>query len=308
MYETDNSQNKNRYIGDYIFDMGTDLKLIVLFTIVTLGSLYIPVVNQTIVRLVFSMAILFFIPGYALTAVLYPKNDDISVIERAALSFGISISICPIIELVLCYTPWGLRLAPLVICLTAFTIACVLTASVRRHKFQEEDRFFIDFAKAYRSLKAAIFDDQSGYDKALTALLLLTIFLAGAMIVFVVIVPRQVESFTEFYILDQNNTTDNYPNDIKYGDSAKVTAAIVNHENRNIIYDLVVLLNDGDNKYSLYHEGNISIADNQSWTKPLNLTLTHNGTGMKLDFVVYADGNTLAPYRECFFWVNVLEP
>ncbi len=58
-------------------------------------------------RQVLGLIFVLFLPGYAATAALFPENDQIDGIERAALSFGLSIAIVPLIGLALNFTPWG---------------------------------------------------------------------------------------------------------------------------------------------------------------------------------------------------------
>ena len=86
-----------------------------------------------------------FLPGYALIAALFPRKDDLDAIERIALSFGLSIAITPLLGLALNYTPFGIRLSPVLIVLSIFTIALAIGAYVRRGMTPEEDRFSVDF-------------------------------------------------------------------------------------------------------------------------------------------------------------------
>ena len=68
-------------------------------------------------------------------------KDDLDGIERIALSFGLSIAITPLLGLALNYTPFGIRLLPILIVLSVFTIALAIGAYVRRGMTPEEDRF-----------------------------------------------------------------------------------------------------------------------------------------------------------------------
>jgi len=49
--------------GDFFFGMAADLKLVVLFTLVTLAFIYVPVINETIVRSALGLVMVLFIPG-----------------------------------------------------------------------------------------------------------------------------------------------------------------------------------------------------------------------------------------------------
>ena len=300
MDDTNDSTQSNAMISD-LLDMATDLKLILLFTIVTLAFIYVPIIDGTIIRSALGLVMILFIPGYALIAALFPGKGDIDGIERAALSFGLSIAVVPLIGLGLNFTPWGIRLDPIVVCLTIFTIVCVILANWRRHELSADERFFVDFNKAYTEVKADMFADQSGLDKALTIVLVLSILLSVAMVAYVVAVPKQGEKFTEFYILGPNGKADNYPTNYHPGDTKPIIVGVANHEYRNVTYDLVVTLNDSIRTTQLYTE-QLTLADNQTVERRINLTPDRTGTNMMMEFLLYADGNMTAPYRELHLW------
>jgi uncharacterized membrane protein len=61
------------------------------------------------------------------------STENLDNIERIALSLGMSIALVPIIGLFLNYTPWGIRLTPIVLSLLALTIYFA-TAAARLFK------------------------------------------------------------------------------------------------------------------------------------------------------------------------------
>jgi len=69
----------------------------------------------------------------------------LDAIERIALSFGLSIAITPLLGLALNYTPFGIRLLPVLIVLSVFTVSLAIGAYVRRCRIPEEDRFVVAF-------------------------------------------------------------------------------------------------------------------------------------------------------------------
>ena len=91
-----------------------------------------PKLSHTFVRTILGLFLILFIPGYSLIAALFPKKDDLDGIERAALSFGLSVAVTPLIGLALNYTSWGIRLTPILISLSAFTFIMVFVAYLRR--------------------------------------------------------------------------------------------------------------------------------------------------------------------------------
>jgi uncharacterized membrane protein len=74
-----------------------------------------------------------FLPGYVLVEALYPRQEELGQLERLALSIGLSLAVVPLIGLTLNYTPWGIRLKPVTITLTAYTLALLAVAAYRRY-------------------------------------------------------------------------------------------------------------------------------------------------------------------------------
>ncbi|MCS7120861.1 MAG: DUF1616 domain-containing protein [Candidatus Bathyarchaeota archaeon] len=74
-----------------------------------------------------------FLPGYALIEALYPRGDELSPLERLALSIGLSLALVPLVGLVLNYTPWGIRLDPTVSALSILTGGLLLVSSYRKY-------------------------------------------------------------------------------------------------------------------------------------------------------------------------------
>jgi uncharacterized membrane protein len=75
-----------------------------------------------------------YIPGYVLVEALYPYEKDLKPLERVALSIGLSLAIVPLIGLILNYTPYGIRLNPIIASLSIYTIALSLIAAYRKQR------------------------------------------------------------------------------------------------------------------------------------------------------------------------------
>ncbi len=80
----------------------------------------------------FGFGLVFFVPGYVFVCTLFPDNSEIDPIERLALSMGLSIAITIFTGFALNYTPWGIRLAPILLSLSAITLLFTVTAAGRR--------------------------------------------------------------------------------------------------------------------------------------------------------------------------------
>ena len=72
---------------------------------------------SSFLRVLFGIPMVLFIPGYALIAALFPGKRISTASNGYALSFGLSIAVVPLTGLVLNYTPWGIRLDPIVMSL-----------------------------------------------------------------------------------------------------------------------------------------------------------------------------------------------
>ena len=81
------------------------------------------------------------LPGYTFIKALFPTHvpiktstENLDNIERIALSLGMSLALVPIIGLLLNYTPWGIRLTPIVLSLLALTLVFATAAIIREHQ------------------------------------------------------------------------------------------------------------------------------------------------------------------------------
>ena len=90
------------------------------------------------IRYVLGAVFVLWLPGYTFIKALFPthvpiktSNEDLDIIERIALSIGMSLALVPIVGLLLNYTPWGIRLTPIVLSLLALTVAFATVALVR---------------------------------------------------------------------------------------------------------------------------------------------------------------------------------
>jgi len=89
-------------------------------------------------RWVLGSVFVLFIPGYVAVEALFPKGRELDGIERLALSVGLSLALVPLVGLLLNYTPWGIRLDPIMISLTILTIGLALVAFARRFRLSVE--------------------------------------------------------------------------------------------------------------------------------------------------------------------------
>ena len=281
--------------------------LLTVMGLVLLTDIFVltPGLSETMLRSILGLPLVLFLPGYALIAALFPAKSDLDGIERTALSFGLSIAVVPLIGLGLNYTPWGIRLLPILISLSAFTFITCGLAYLRRAKLPETEAFDVPFRAAVLSLKAGILEKpESKLDKALTVFLVLSILLSVATLVFVVVSPKEGEHFTEFYILGSEGKADNYSTKYILGENGTVTMGIVNHEYKPINYTMEIKLENESMPLpeNLQH---ITLAHNETWEESVSVTPPFEGKNMKLEFLLFNETEKNTPYRDLHLWIDV---
>jgi len=93
------------------------------------------------IRHILGSIFVLWLPGYTFIKALFPKSPtpkasekNLDTIERIALSIGMSLALVPIVGLLLNYTPWGIRLTPIVLSLLALTVAFATAALLREYQ------------------------------------------------------------------------------------------------------------------------------------------------------------------------------
>jgi uncharacterized membrane protein len=285
-------------------NLDKDLWLIGILTILLAVVIaFLP--SSTIARIILGLPFLLFFPGYTLMAALFPKKDSLGGVERVALSFGLSIAAVPLIGLILNFTPWGIRLTPILISLAVFIIAVSGVAWYRREKLAPEERFRVSF-----NVRLPLFQDwqkQSLADNVLSLVLAVVIAVAIGTLGYVVATPKVGEKFTEFYILGPNGQAKNYPTELKVGEEGKVILGIVNHEQEEVSYKVELWIDgeqaklriDGEDRYEI----DVELENEGKWEQVVGFVPQKAGR-QKVEFVLYKEGE---PYfkEPPYLWVDV---
>ncbi|MDH7508568.1 MAG: DUF1616 domain-containing protein [Methanomassiliicoccales archaeon] len=217
-----------------------DLASIVLLTGILIPIVYLLPDNP--LRIVIGLPFILFFPGYVLIATLFPEKESIDLVERVALSFGLSIAITPLIGLGLNYTPFGIRLDPILASVSAFNILFSFTAYYRR-KGAKEPFLPVQLPAVVHYVRKNL-KGGTKIDRALNIILVISIAASLIALVYVIAVPKQGEKFTEFYILGPDGKAHNYPTNLTVGENATIIIGIANHEYREVNYAVEIWLVD----------------------------------------------------------------
>lgn len=94
--------------------------------------LILAVTNPGMLRVVTTVPLLLFAPGFALTLILF-KRADLGIPERVLLSLGLSVTLVALIALLLNWTPWGLTSFSLgIVFLALLVLEVVVIVLIRR--------------------------------------------------------------------------------------------------------------------------------------------------------------------------------
>jgi uncharacterized membrane protein len=291
-----------------------DILSILLIIIIT----FIPV---TVVRVVLGLPFLLFFPGYVLMDTLFVKNNEISTIERVALSVGMSIAIVALIGFVLNYTPWGIRLESILYSVTAFIFLTSAFALVRRVRALITNPFTSEF-----TVKLPIWGSGK-FNNPLSISLTIIIFITLGVLSYTIAAPKVGETFMEFYILGAQGKAQDYPIEyslkngqiiqIKYSDGTidditgfgTITLGIINHEQQTIMCSVKMTI-DGEQTSINFNGtatnviGPIVVKQGEKWEEKIGIVPQHLGNNQKVELLLFKINET-TPENSLHFWINV---
>jgi len=271
-------------------------ELILLNLLVVVLIIVILLFPSNVARIVLGLPFLLFFPGYSLLAALFPRKEAIDAIERIALSFGLSIAVVPLIGLILNYTPWGIRLEPILYSVASFIFITSIIGWLRRRTLPPSERLRIDF-----QLKAPGWGG-SAWDKALSVILIIAILAALGTLAYVIATPKVGERFTEFYLLGLEGKAENYPRELTPGEEGRLIVGIVNREHEPASYEVEITIN-GDKVGEI---GPVTLNHEESWEQEVSFAATRAGPDQKLEFLLHKGANT-EPYLRLHLWLDVRE-
>jgi len=310
-----------------------DIIICILWNLTLLPTVFL---NETnVIWIILGIPSLFFIPGYLILYVIFPskKTDkNLGIVERIAVSIGLSLAIISFIGILFNYTPWGLHIAPLLtISLILFSTGVGLIAVYRWSKIDPDERFTITLDFPWRKTNTKS-------EKLLTIILTILILITSLLFIYSITTPKPEEHFTEFYVLGSNYKTQGYPLNINAGEKTNIIIGINNHEHQTIEYTIEIWLinqSTNDNKTNISQMifidkitatlKNINIDKEKQWEPQwsYNYSLILNQTGsFKLVFLLFTSPTTSyikemdykeqaeqilsSAYKELYLWINVV--
>ncbi|ELZ10606.1 hypothetical protein C478_14172 [Natrinema thermotolerans DSM 11552] len=219
-------------------------------------------------RIVLTIPLVLFLPGYALVSALFPDepNDEyqsfddektglgnpllvsggLEAIERTILSVVFSVALVPAIVLFATVTPRGVALKPILLGLSILTVVLALLAIVSRYRCPADRRFVPSITSVspfFDRGRPSPYERTSRRPYNLAIVIGLVLLLASGG--FALANPPQHDGFTEFSVETENVTgeTDTmYESTYTAGERQELQATITNREHEERTYTTVALL------------------------------------------------------------------
>ena len=128
---------RTRIIQALKFKTGGDLVLINVLSVLLILVIFL--FPDSPVRILLGLPFVLFFTGYVSISALFPKKEELDIIERLAFSTGLSIAITSLIGLILNYTSFGIRVYSVVFSLFSFIFLVSIVAVYRRKIASQED-------------------------------------------------------------------------------------------------------------------------------------------------------------------------
>jgi uncharacterized membrane protein len=312
----------------------TDLVGVAGFVAVATLLLAVVDVASPVVRAIVGFPLLFLAPGYAMVSVFFPRASpiestgstpligqtrDVTDVERAALAFGLSVALLPLLGLVVAVLSWGFTTSTVVATVGGFVLVGVAIAAVRRARIPLQDRYRFRLGRLLGAVRAAIFGSGSAVHTAANVVLVVSLLLALTSVGYALVSPQQGEQYTDLQLLTEDDSGElvaGTPSTVEPSNSIPFTTAIGNQEGQDMDYTVVVQeqwIDDGEvfERTELQRTEH-SVSAGETLTVDRDVTPTAESGTVRIAVLLYDDSVPETPttdnaYRHGHFWIEIGE-
>jgi uncharacterized membrane protein len=271
-----------------------------LLVVSTLSLVLVPfvyVVPLEPVRIALGLPFVLLFPGYTLIAALFPRREDLGGVERLVFSLGLSLTVVPLFGLALNFTPWGIRLTPIVLALSIWVLTLSGLTHRRRLQLSPQERFSIPWPDILQWVKAS----RRPIDVTVGVFLGLSVLVLVGAVGYRMLQPNPEGAFTEFYVLGAEGKLQDLPSRLRVGEAETLNVGIINQEQLSVTYTVEGLLNGNP----VGSAGPLELDHGVSWEQDVIITPVEVGDVQKLELLLYQEG-MVDSYRTLHLWVDVL--
>ena len=298
-------------------------------------------------RIFIALVTLLILPGYALTTAVFPaarasrgfsptslfgsagdsplsnRNGRtgpaaLSGVERAALTFGLSVALIPLFGAAVELIYGSYRLESLLVVVTVFVLVALAVGSVRRYRTPADQRYELPIHDWLAALRASL-SDVGGVDLALNVALALALVVSASTLTLALVAPQDGSDFTEVYLLAPQDDGDlagkNYPTEFNRSEARELAFAVENREGEAVSYTVVSELQRLDSNGEVVEDARLDrferrVAAGETWQQRHNVTPTLVGENLRLTYLVYkgdppSELSTDTAYRYVSLRINV---
>ena len=292
-----------------------DLILGLLLTVAAVIVSVVPV--PTALSVLVGVPFLLFVPGYAVTAALFPRirdtrdgDDGLSPLGRVAFSVATSVALAVIVGVNLEFTRWAIEAQSVVGALALVTLAGSIVGALRRARLP---------ASPSGNRSHSMGDSNSS--TVATVMVVIAVVVSLASVAVVAGMNDRGEQYTEFGLLVEdesgNLTADEFPSTLPADEATTLHYTITNREQQSETYTVVVrvetVTDDGGvgqaQRLGTYEE---PLAPGETVTREHTVGPTMTGEDLRLRYLLYrsdppADPTGAEAYRTLHLWVDVTD-
>lgn len=302
------------------------------------AALKLPPANP--IRIVVVLGTLLTVPGYVLTTAAFPGYTTspttpsvvrkrrvgrlqfaaLDDLERAALSFGLSLLLLPLFAFTLAYFGRPLGEDHIFFAVVAFVAVVGLVGIVRRVRLPASSRYDLPVSEWLGAARVGFFGG-GPLDKALNVALAGSIILASVMLVGAVAAPGDGYRYTDASLVTINDNgeyvQENYPTEFVKDQPRKITLVVGNHEKTKVEYTVVVQLQRVNEQGQVTNAQEIDrysqiVPNGGEWQLRHSVAPTMTGDRLRMTWLIYKGGAPANPTIEnadehVYLWVEVVE-
>ena len=293
-----------------------DLVLVLLYLAAVVGLLAADALGarSSPTRILLTLPLLVFVPGYALGAAAFPRAParerrgslldrvrerpgGVDTTERVALGLGLSLALLPIVGVLVAFQPGPFTTEASVVALAGVGALFSLIAAIRRWRLPAEERYGPPLG--YWRDVVGRSTEGSGTDALLSVGLGLSVVLAVVAGGFAIAAPIDAQQFTTLAAGHMNSQgefvaspSDRMLENISTGSSVESAFYVKNQEQRTVEYTVVVQVQRVNDQGELRQVSELNryrqtLEPGQEWIQPHDVTLRLQGMNVRIAYLLF---------------------
>jgi len=296
---------------------------------VLLLAQFVPALEQGgLLRVAVVLPLLFFLPGYALLLVVYPYayaaptgrweiSQRITVVERVALSFGMSLAITSLIAIALTQIEPGFSSVLAINSVSTVVLVLTLIGTGRRYRLSRHEEFTMPIGQWVDDAHEALVRLPETRAVVSVVVVVSAVATAGAL-GFVVTQPKDGAGYTGFRLVQEGPSGDlvaaNYSNQLEDGEASSLIFSVENDEAERVQYSVLIVLQqlseDGTvQRQTVLDQYDRGVGTGETWNNSHTVAPPNVETNSRITYLLYKGDPPRRPtvqnsYRHLYLWID----